>query len=466
MPAHSARSIGRLAPLLDAFGWAFCGAWALATLGFPLVKGMPAGYLPVLAGAGLGGLVWRSRAGLGRYVEGLKPGAYLWLVLGAAVVLRAAAVAYFPLEPMVDDAQFHRYAVAMVHGGGYGAPGVRAWFPPGMSLVLAGWYFVTTPSPLAGKILQIGFSALLVWQTWATVRQFLPERVARLAALLVAVSPTLVFYTATLGYEILLALVLLLSCRLAFRVTTVHASSVPTLLAIGALLGCGALLKPICLLLPVLFAVAWWLIDGSLLRAAGRAALVVVVMLLVISPWTLRNYRVLHAFVPISTNGGTTLYSANNPRATGLAMPVEPLPGESDEVSRDRLRMKAAVAWILGHPAASFQLALAKASYTWGASSSIMSVVSTDRLPPAVESACKALLNLTWTALLVWCIAATATGRPWSQPGMVPATLVVAYVFGLHLFYEAHSRHHVPVVPLLCIVAATSLAAAPAGRRD
>jgi hypothetical protein len=427
---------------------------------------MPAGYLPVLAGAGLGGLVWRTRAGLGRYVDGLAPAAYLWLVLGAAAVLRSAAVAYFPLEPMVDDAQFHRYAVAMVQGGGYGAPGVRAWFPPGMSLVLAGWYFVTTPSPLAGKILQILFSGLLVWQTWATARQFLPERAARLAALLVALLPTLVFYTATLGYEILLALVLLVSCRLAFRVTTVRSSSVPTLIAIGALLGCGALLKPICLLVPVLFGGAWWLIDGGVLRAAARVGVVVVVTLLVVSPWTLRNYRVLHAFVPISTNGGTTLYSANNPRATGLAMPVEPLPGEADEVSRDRLRMKTAVSWILGHPAASFRLALAKASYTWGASSSIMSVVSTDRLPPAVESACKAFLNLTWTALLVWCIAATATGRPWSQPGMVPAALVVAYVFGLHLFYEAHSRHQVPVVPLLCIVAATSLAAVPAARRE
>jgi hypothetical protein len=58
------------------------------------------------------------------------------------------------------------------------------------------------------------------------------------------------------------------------------------------------------------------------------------------------------------------------------------------------------------------------------------------------------------------CAAATVKDRPWSKPGFVPATLVVAYIFGLHLFYEAHSRHHVSVLPLLCIVGAWSLGAA------
>jgi hypothetical protein len=99
----------------------------------------------------------------------------------------------------------------------------------------------------------------------------------------------------------------------------------------------------------------------------------------------MRNYRVLGAFVPISTNGGTTLYAANNPHANGLAMQVEPLPGEVDEVSRDRVRLRGALAWIVGHPLRWFELALIKATYTWGTSSSIMSVVSTDRLPPAAE---------------------------------------------------------------------------------
>src|SRR6185503_8545942 len=37
----------------------------------------------------------------------------------------------------------------------------------------------------------------------------------------------------------------------------------------------------------------------------------------VVVPWSVRNYRVLHAYVPISTNGGSVFYRANNPLADG-----------------------------------------------------------------------------------------------------------------------------------------------------
>ena len=82
--------------------------------------------------------------------------------------------------------------------------GTARSFRPGMSFVLTGWYWLVGPSVVAGKLLQVLFSVLLVWQTWATARIYLPEGQARLAGWLVALMPTLVFYTATLGYEILI----------------------------------------------------------------------------------------------------------------------------------------------------------------------------------------------------------------------------------------------------------------------
>jgi hypothetical protein len=445
--------------LLNAFGRLFCVAWIGAVLAFPSVKGIGAGYLPVAAGLVLGLAGLRFRVPVARLFEAPSPGRYLLCTVLVAALVRAVAIGYFPLEPMVDDAQFHRYAISMVNGQGYGAPEARAWFPPGASLVLAAWYTLTTPSPFAGKILHLLFACGLVWQTWELARRAFSERVARIAALLAAVFPTLVFYTATLGYETLLGLILVASCRLAVSAAESAEFPMLTLAVLGALLGAGALVKPICVLVPLVFGVAWLALGGRFLRVASRTAFVIVAMAVVIAPWTFRNYRILGAFVPISTNGGTTLYAANNPNAMGLAMTVEPLPGEVDEVSRDRLRMRAAISWMVHHPARWFELAVTKVVYTWGTSSSIMSVVSTDRLPPEAEAVCKAVLNVGWTALLVWCCAATLTGRPWTQAGLVPATLVIAYLFGIHLFYEAMSRHHVPVIPFLLIVGATALAA-------
>jgi hypothetical protein len=42
-----------------------------------------------------------------------------------------------------------------------------------------------------------------------------------------------------------------------------------------------------------------------------------IVAVLVILPWTVRNYVVLERFVPIATNGGVNFYIGNNPEATG-----------------------------------------------------------------------------------------------------------------------------------------------------
>jgi len=449
------------------FGAFSAGVWAAAMLAFPLVKGQPLGYVPIACGLVLG--IWTMQAGtrarLTAAITSMSARQFLLTVLAVALTLRLAAIIVFPRDPAVDDEQFQRYAVNLLHGAGYGAPGYRAWFPPGMSFALFAAYWLTVPSPYVGKILQVVLGGLLVWQTWMLTRGIVPDAAARIATVLVAVMPTLVFYTSTLGYEILLGLIFVLIWRLvlADRPDVRPAASTVILVAIGVLLGYGALVKPICLLVPPLLGVAWWSLGLGPWRALVRVAGVSVVMALVIAPWTIRNYRVLGAFVPVSTNGGYTLYAANNPEATGLAMPMQPVPGEAGEVSRDRLRMRAALAWIAGHPIRWAELAAAKATYTWGTTSSVMAVVSADRLPSRVEDACKALLNFSWALLFVWCAVATFERHAWARAGLIPGLLLLAYVVALHLFYEAHSRHHVPVLPVLCVIAGLAWAGPSAG---
>jgi hypothetical protein len=442
---------------LEGFGLLFCLAWGASLLAFPLVKGLASGYVPVAVGVALAlsldrfGLVRR----LAELLGALGPRTYLTHLLLATAAVRVAAVLLFPLAPKMDDEQFHRYAVNLISGRGYGVEGHRAFFPPGMSFALAAWYWLTGVSVLSGKLFNVIVSVVLVWQTWATGRRYLPEAQARVAGWLVALMPTLVFYTATLGYEILLGLIFLLVCRLAAPSgNPAHDRWFARSVAIGLMLGFGTLIKPVCLLVPAVLGVGWWLSSVRVPRLLSQLAVVGVMLAATVAPWTVRNYHVLGAFVPVSTNGGVTLYSANNANATGLAAPVETPVGEVDELSRDRLRSQAAVAWILANPGKWLVLAGPKTAYTWGTSSSIMSVVSADRLPAWAEAASKAVLNIGWSALFVWCLLATLRGRPWSTGAGVFMTLLTAYIFTLHLFFEAQSRHHVPLVAGLCLVAA------------
>ncbi len=467
LPVGAAPANSRGRRLYALAGLVFVLVWAGAMVAFPVVKDQPLGYAPIACGIALG--IWTMQAGprawLRDAITSMSARQFLLRVLVVALTLRLAAILVFPRDPAVDDEQFQRYAVNMLHGAGYGAPGYRAWFPPGMSFALLAVYWLTTPSPYAGKMFQVALGGLLVWQTWALTREIVPDSAARMATLLVAVLPTFVFYTSTLGYEILLGLIFVLVWRLvlADRRDVRPLTSAVILAALGAILGFGTLVKPICLLVPPLLGVAWWSMGLGIGRAATRVAVVVLVMALVVAPWTIRNYRVLGAFVPVSTNGGYTLYAANNPDATGLAMPMPPVPGELGEVSRDHLRMRAALTWIVTHPIRWAELATAKVAYTWGTTSSVMAVVSADRLPTRVEDACKALLNVTWGLLFVWCAVATFRQHAWARAGLVPGLLLLAYVFALHLFYEAHSRHHVPVLTVLCVIAGLAWAGPSTG---
>ncbi len=78
------------------------------------------------------------------------------------------------------------------------------------------------------------------------------------------------------------------------------------------------------------------------------------VMAATVAPWTIRNYRVLHAFVAVSSNGGDVFYRANNNLATGTYTPaaeqnLDALQDES-EAKWSAESYAHGKAWIRTHP--------------------------------------------------------------------------------------------------------------------
>src|SRR4029079_12575736 len=122
-----------------------------------------------------------------------------------------------------------------------------------------------------------------------------------------------------------------------------------------------------------------------------------------------------------------------------------------------RIRRHAALAWMLGHPIEWCRLAIAKVAYVWGTSSSIMSYVSYARHTTAAESIAKALLNLGWSALFVWCWAGTFQAGAWDRARFRSAGLGLLYFFVLHVVFAALSRHHISVMPFLFAIAGAGL---------
>jgi len=448
-----------------AAGFAFCLVWAAATLAFPMIKQMPAGYAPLALGLAAGFLLSRRRvrSAASRALARLSTPKFLAALVLASLLLRLAAIGLFPAEPKSDPGFFHQNAVKLMRGAEYGHPGRRAHYPPGMSLMLAALYSLTGPSVLAGKVLNVLLGVAMVLGVYGLAHKTLSPLAARWAGLLAAVMPTLVFYSTCLGYEILLGCIFLAVCALTIGSRRGGPAGLAAAAVTGLLLGFGALVKPICLLVPVICLVGW-LALGARWRALLYAGVCLALMAAVITPWTVRNYHVFGQFVLISTNAGEVLYSANKPGATGLYQPHVKLPGETDELSRDRLGREAAFRWIRQNPGDFARLAVRKTIFTWGTSSSIIAILSADRMPPGLESACKAVVNVFWAMLLALCLVGAVTTSTWCRPALWPLHLLVLYVFLLHLVSEALSRHHIPVVGSLILLAAAALARPPTDR--
>ncbi|HUW82808.1 MAG TPA: tetratricopeptide repeat protein [Phycisphaerae bacterium] len=260
-------------------------------------------------------------------------------VLLAAVLLRALYLREAVADPRFEhpgiDAAYHdHWATGLATGDWrvptpYADPMIRqtAYLrPPGYPYFLAGIYTLFGPHHLAAAIVQmvigVGNCALM----FLFARRGFGRATAVVAAALMAVHWTFVYFEPVLlAPTLLITLTILLLYVLALWAEKV---TVWRALAAGLLLGCAALVRPnVLLFAPVVVVWAVWavahrqgwrpfaLATGAL--AAGSVA--------AIAPATIRNAVVARDFVPISSNLGINLYIGNSEVADGYV--VDDLPG-------------------------------------------------------------------------------------------------------------------------------------------
>lgn len=265
-----------------------------------------------------------------------------WL-FAVALVLRVMVALYAaPRFPPADDGTFyHAVAARIADGLGYtwawpdGAVTYAAHYPVGYPALLGAVYALFGPKPLVAMLLNALFGALLVAAVHAAALYVCSRSRARLAALAVALHPTLVLYTAALMTEAVSASVLLMLAAYALFVAGRGGGSLWRLpLGLG-----GALLvflRPQLLpLVPLLGVVAVGAAAGrSWLGRLRGGAEVLLVTLACCAPWTLRNCSKMDGCVFVSANGGWNLLIGTLPEGHGSFAPIagESVPGECREV--------------------------------------------------------------------------------------------------------------------------------------
>ena len=262
-----------------------------------------------------------------------------------------------------DEADYHAIATHLVAGQGFTSteetPTARR--PPAYPVFLSLLYRVTGPEPAAGRLVQVLLGVMVVWFTIGVTRAWWGDTAAAWAGWLAALNPFLIFISGYLLTENLYLVFMLGALALAPGPREVCNASWLRAAAVGVLLGLATLTRPSGL--PVLE----WMLAAALLFGAApwsrrvmRFALVMVVFFVVLTPWMMRNARVVGAPV-LTTHGGITFYQGNNekvamtPQWRGGAAPLEVLPGYHEiaglpEIERDRAAWALGRAYLRTHP--------------------------------------------------------------------------------------------------------------------
>lgn len=280
------------------------------------------------------------------------------------------------------------------------------------------------------------------------------RQVALFAAGAVAVYPGLVIYSGLLQTETLYIVFTLLAFVSAFKLT--RSSNTVQGVLLGITSGLAALTRAVFLgFFPLLLSLTAWRRWNNDIRKILPVALALALFLLILMPWTVRNYGVHSTLVPISSWGGESLLIGNNPFATGTWSVKQGFNewfkeeaarfgvadiGTLSEIGRRDLDRSIALDYIRTYPLHSIQLAVKK-----GFIFLVYPITSSDSYLPA-QAAAVAFDFLLYVGAAIGFVATWDNRRR-----LVP--LYVAFLFfGLvQVVLHSEARYRLPLVPLICL---------------
>jgi 4-amino-4-deoxy-L-arabinose transferase-like glycosyltransferase len=390
------------------------------------------------------------------------------LILAAAV--RLLLVPLWSPELSGDASDYDRLARALLEGRGYvnarGEP--TSLRPPLYPAFVAAGYALGGGAVQVVRLLQAALDVGMVALTYLIGRRLFGRGAGLLAALLISVNFGTVAATGRLLSETLFTFLLMAAVAMTvewLRPLREGRGQAAVWLSIGTgvLLGAGTLTRGIFLLyiVPLIVLAAWtgWVREAASdcppsaparRRATWGAILALpVTFALVLAPWTLRNYRVHGAFVPVTTQIGIMLYASYDPpKGVFGLLPRNAVSAAAEKLSEPEASaalVRAAVDAITASPGKALRLAALKVLYFWAP-------LDWEILP--VYGA----FNPTYAFIAIWSLVYVAVRRPFekSLPAW-PAWLPILFLFGMALLFHGSPRYRLPAEPLLALFAAMGL---------
>ncbi len=339
-----------------------------------------------------------------------------------------------------------------------------AWRGPGYPGLLAALYALPGSDLLAARVGNALLGGIMAALTSVLATALVGRSAAIASGVIVALYPGLILSSVYVMPEPLFTC-LLLASLIAARIVTPQDN-----LAAGVAAGLAALTRSLGMsLVPAIVAGnilhAWR--TGGMRRVLLPSAIMPIVFLIAIAPWLAHTARVSGGPM-LDSSSPFNMLAGNNPRATGrLEIPDLQwmldtyLADVPDEAVRNARAMRHSVEWAVANPSTFLRLAPIKIGYLWGLEGREHAWVYTN----AHFGPRSGTTVWLWGVMLLvtFPILAVAAAFGLCRPGLTAHVtgwhilMLLCAIMTLHVISFGESRYHLPLVPVLAILAARAI---------
>ncbi|HLH60603.1 MAG TPA: glycosyltransferase family 39 protein [Ktedonobacteraceae bacterium] len=340
--------------------------------------------------------------------------------------------------------------------------------------IIAGISIIFGPGDYVARIFLSIVGSGTCMLVYLFARDLFGMRIGIVAGIIAAIYPELYIYDGWLYTESLYIFLLFALCYTLYRIQRAPQQTKGLWIVAGILLGLLSLTRPNGLAV-IGLVILWTLIMIRIKvvswRPAARGVMITTVIALVlIAPWTVRNYRDSHAFIPVATGDGTVLLGAyNNAIVTTpgyLGSWINPLKSAPEvtkpfplytctptcEVAREATYKKAAIQWIESHTSVLPHLLALHFLNMWQPAT-IEADLPVERFPNQLSSQIVLAMMKTFP-IAVFILAALGLAVTfWRWRELLFLYFIILLTIGECLIYYGSARFRAPIEPILILLA-------------
>ncbi len=394
----------------------------------------------------------------------------VWII-AIGFLLRFGYITFCTQLPLGGDTTgtYKPIALSLTHGDGFhdplrNAPTLRTG--PVYPLFLGAVYWLFGEEDYWVRFFQSLISALMIYIVFLTAQKlFMDERISLLASWVTAFYPAFIGYSGILLTETLSAFMTIwfIYCFIIYWKDQSISNSISLgMLAGGLILLRGEMLGVIMIILVISF---FYNIKCKTLK---NTKLVVLTMLLLLIPWTVRNYRLTHRILPVAAIDGIALWcvAGNNDILEYRNAENEILLSDSlVEIQINNVFRKKSFAEIKKHPysyfikngirrIARFWLGGHSNAFIWGQISFEQAYYQSSYITLLFKTLLL-LINTTLIGLGMYGLVSSMLANPRVLPVIVGIMLVVLGKNFMHYLFYSSNRYHLMLLPILIIFASS-----------